>query len=85
MTPLMNAADVNKTANLRNVCTVTKVYVIFSKSQAIEWTIEGQSNVRSCMFRLYLLSDNYHMNRKQMKMVYTDGNDGLTDIKLYTI
>ncbi len=75
----------NKIANLRNVCTVTKVYVIFSKSRAIEWTIEGQSNVKSYMFRLYLLSDKYHMNRKQMKMVYTDRNDGLIDIKLYTI
>ncbi len=31
-------------------------------------------------FILYLLNDNYHdMKRKQMKIVYTHGNDGLTD------
>ncbi len=31
-------------------------------------------------FILYLLNDNYHdMNRKRMKIVYTHGNDGLTD------
>ncbi len=31
-------------------------------------------------FILYLLNDNYHdMNRKWMKIVYTHGNDGLTD------
>ncbi len=31
-------------------------------------------------FILYLLNDNYHdMNRKRMKIIYTHGNDGLTD------
>ncbi len=31
-------------------------------------------------FILYVLNDNYHdMNRKRMKIVYTHGNDGLTD------
>ncbi len=31
-------------------------------------------------FILYLLNDNYHdINRKRMEIVYTHGNDGLTD------
>ncbi len=93
-TPLLNAMNVNKIANLRNILKS----MFFSISQAIEfynclmnssYAFKNDSLMsrahfvcfsENVSFILYLLNDNYHdMNRKRMKIIYIHGNDGLTD------
>ncbi len=98
-TPLLNAMNVNKIANLRNIYTVDLLKsMCFSRSQAIEFysylmnssygfkkdSLMSRAHTacfsENISFILYLLNANYHdMNKKRMKIVYTHGNDGLTD------